>query len=87
MSQNSTPLTPAEPVSAGTDGRARPSLEATLAIEPEQKMGCPLFESHEEVDTVEQNLSFEGDADIETESAARGHASLLTLPSGRVAPV
>jgi hypothetical protein len=38
-----------------------PPLVATLAIEPEQKMGCPLFEGHEEVDTLEQNLSFESD--------------------------
>ncbi|MFW5922144.1 MAG: helix-turn-helix domain-containing protein [Halodesulfurarchaeum sp.] len=39
-----------------------PPLVASLAIEPEQKMGCPLFEGHEEVDTLEQNLSFESDA-------------------------
>lgn len=61
-----------------TDG---PPLEATLAIEPEQKMGCPLFESHEEVDTVEQNLSFEGDADIETDGATeRGTCNTTMAP-------
>ena len=43
-----------------------PPLVATLAIEPEQKMGCPLFEGHDDVDTLEQNLSFEAeDTDLD----------------------
>jgi predicted DNA binding protein len=35
-----------------------PSLVATLAIEPGQEMDCPLFTVDEEVDSLEQNLSF-----------------------------
>ncbi|MEF8771347.1 helix-turn-helix domain-containing protein [Halodesulfurarchaeum sp.] len=49
----------------------KPPLVATLAIEPEQKMGCPLFEGHDDVDTVEQNLSFENeDTEVAGESTA-----------------
>lgn len=61
-----------------TDG---PPLVATLAIEPEQKIGCPLFEGHDDVDTVEQNLSFEGDADIDTdEPATKGTCNTTMAP-------
>lgn len=35
-----------------------PPLVATLAIEPKEKLDCPLFDGHEEVDTLEQNVSF-----------------------------
>lgn len=35
-----------------------PSLVATLAIEPDQEMDCPLFKLDKEVDSLEQNLSF-----------------------------
>lgn len=49
-----------------------PPLVATLAIEPEQKMGCPLFEGHDDVDTLEQNLSFEGeDTDLDEGSPSQ----------------
>jgi len=38
---------------------AGPPLVATLAIQPKENMDCPLFDGPDEVDSLEQNLSFE----------------------------
>jgi predicted DNA binding protein len=47
-----------------------PALVATLAIEPEQNMDCPLFEGPSEVEGLDQNLSFEATEDAASEETA-----------------
>ena len=53
MSSQQTPTPVQETTNTG------PALVATLAIEPEQNMDCPLFDGPSEVDALDQNLSFE----------------------------
>lgn len=55
-----------------------PPLMATLAIEPEESMDCPLFDSHDDVDSLDQNLSFESEADAE--NGDRGTCNTAIAP-------
>lgn len=68
MSQNSTPLAAANSASAGTDGQTGPSLEATIAIEPNRTLDCPLF-AGDEIDQLRQSLSFESTDIAKAETA------------------
>ncbi|APE96056.1 helix-turn-helix domain-containing protein [Halodesulfurarchaeum formicicum] len=55
-----------------------PPLVATLAIEPEQEMECPLFEGTEEVDSLEQNLTFESDCSENSCQGTHDHGTCNT---------